>query len=279
MSDILKFLFETSQLDADLVASVEEANKAEAVTIKKQPLLKALKALDIECEGLSTDEEGCTLVCDDSAKYHDILTKLGTTDAITSLAGEGWVAQFENDKADTTELPQYTIAFIPISEPEMSDDEKALTADQLNAEYEKGSDSHDSPNQQERDGKKPKNESILSEADDLIANPDANNSAAAISLTPEARASILQAAAKIESEADVKRFFEALVDGGINFHPDTDFDFYVDLKTDARIFDEDEASVLNRAMEDTFNVPDCDPYAVGADVLSRALGMTTREEG
>lgn len=264
MSDILKFLFEESQLDADLAASVEEAEKSEVVKIKSKPLLKALQSLDIKSEGLSTDEEGCCLKVSDSETYHEILKKLGTVEAITTLASEGWVCAMEGDVADTTELPEYCISFIPISAPEMSDNEKPLTADELNKEYEKGSDAHPSPSEEERDGK-----SVKESADDLLPDSDAPNSDSS-SLTTEAHASILHAASKIESRADVLTFFNALVEGGINLHPDTDFDYYVN-RAGVRIFNEDDAAVLNKAMEATFNF--CDPFTEGANVLAKALGI------
>lgn len=69
---------------------------------------------------------------------------------------------------------------------------------------------------------------------------------------------------EISSADDVRRFFRWLLRyQGLNFHPDTDFNNYVQYRTGRRIYGPREAFRLNKLMEQAFNaVPDVYQIAV-----------------
>ncbi len=330
--DILRFIFRDSQVDADVAASLSEAQSLERVTKQKAPLVKALKALGIETENMTVDELGCKLLIKDQDAYRTALTAIDSVEAMNSLADAGWVAGIAGDVADTTELPDYTINFLCLDVAEPSELTKAVSVGDLNKEVKSGSDVEPNPvaedvgdDHQLRIAKqtlkmsdsgakimggmtkdeartflksrgyspqkianlenpgwsqevvvtrtkpsdvivgKPANESA--EADGLLEDADAG-----APLTDEERsiAPVLAAAEKIQTVDDVKRFFKALVDAGINFHPDTPFEDYED-RDHKRTFTDDEAALLNRAMEQVFSLPDIDPYEVGLEILRPAV--------
>lgn len=80
----------------------------------------------------------------------------------------------------------------------------------------------------------------------------------------------------IKSIEDVKAFFHHLVDERkLNFHPDDDFADYIRYEDKAPSFTEEEVSVYNRLMEESFEVceiTNADVYEIGFDVLLPAIG-------
>lgn len=83
-------------------------------------------------------------------------------------------------------------------------------------------------------------------------------------LAPDVAQSVLDASTPIFDKGDVRRFFKALLAAGVNFHPDTSFDQYVNA-AGTRLFSDEDATVLDTAMEATFDVADCDPYEVAVE--------------
>lgn len=72
----------------------------------------------------------------------------------------------------------------------------------------------------------------------------------------------------VKNEADVRTFFRWLLKGNIIFHPDTDFNEYIHLKTGRRTFTKAQARTLNRLMAQAFRaVPDV--YFVAIDESRR----------
>lgn len=58
----------------------------------------------------------------------------------------------------------------------------------------------------------------------------------------------------IQTINDVKNYAAQLAHEGINFHPDTDFNEYVNVKTDEKSFTLEEAANRNNLMENCFKV-------------------------
>ena len=86
---------------------------------------------------------------------------------------------------------------------------------------------------------------------------------------------------KIKNPNDVKDFFKYLVNvEKVNFHPDDDFDDYIDFKTKKKLFSKKEAQNLDQYMEDSFLVMDLpknkdkEIYTIGLEVMEeyKALG-------
>lgn len=139
-SQFLQFLFETSQVDAETESLLREAAASEKMEVRKTPLLKALKNLGIPTENITVDEEGAKLTVTDSSLWHEIVRKLGSVEAVNSLADEGWLPEIAGDIGDTIELPEYVLNFLPLHDVEYSEQDKATPVDALNKEFEKGSD-------------------------------------------------------------------------------------------------------------------------------------------
>ena len=85
----------------------------------------------------------------------------------------------------------------------------------------------------------------------------------------------------IKSVEDVKAFFHHLVsERKLNFHPDDDFANYINCEDKIPSFTEDEVTVDNRLMEESFIVCEnskIDIYAIGLDELQVAMGLNTEE--
>ena len=81
----------------------------------------------------------------------------------------------------------------------------------------------------------------------------------------------------IRTVEDVKAFFHHLVDERkLNFHPDDNFADYISYEDKTPSFSEEEVSVYNRLMEESFDVcekTDADVYEIGFDVLRPAIGL------
>lgn len=149
--DLFHFLFETSQVDAATEALLREAEDVERMEVRKTPLLKALKKLGIPTENVTVDADGARLTIPDASLWHEIVRKLGDVDTMNSLADEGWVPEFAGDVADTTELPEYVLNFLPLHDVELSKQDKATTDAALNKEFEGGSDTVIPAEQKARD--------------------------------------------------------------------------------------------------------------------------------
>jgi hypothetical protein len=137
---LLKFIFQDSQVDADIAASLVEAERRDKVTTKKTPLLKVLKDLGVDTADLTVDEDGCRATLKDAAAYHQAIKVLDSVEAMYALAAAGWVAGIAGDVADTTEPPAYTINFLCLDVAEPSKLDKPLTADRLNTAVKAGAD-------------------------------------------------------------------------------------------------------------------------------------------
>lgn len=73
---------------------------------------------------------------------------------------------------------------------------------------------------------------------------------------------------KIESIKDVELFFNELLDNEINFHPDSDFNDFINLETLEATFTAEEAEILNSLMDDCFRIcqNDGEKYHKDSDV-------------
>lgn len=58
----------------------------------------------------------------------------------------------------------------------------------------------------------------------------------------------------INNPADVSSFARMLVREGVSFHPDDDFNSYIDLKSGEPIYTSEEAQIRNGIMETCFTV-------------------------
>ncbi|MBI9016299.1 MAG: hypothetical protein JEZ07_03450 [Phycisphaerae bacterium] len=76
---------------------------------------------------------------------------------------------------------------------------------------------------------------------------------------------------EINTIDDVKRFFTYLVqEKHLNFHPDTDFNEYLDSDTDKALFSAKEAKQMNILMNNSFIVCqkcNCDIFQYGIEAL------------
>jgi len=79
----------------------------------------------------------------------------------------------------------------------------------------------------------------------------------------------------LRDEADVEAWFRALVDAGLNFHPEESFRQMVDLDTGGACFSAEVADRLDRLMARAYEVCE-DPCEVGIRVFHSALGGATR---
>lgn len=80
--------------------------------------------------------------------------------------------------------------------------------------------------------------------------------------------------ASLKNKADVERFVVFLIkDLGLNYHPDEDFNNYIDLATGKRTFTVHEAKTLNERNAEAFRVMGNDLYSVGFDEIMGKLGV------
>ncbi|NTU45789.1 MAG: hypothetical protein HGA99_09805 [Chlorobiaceae bacterium] len=59
---------------------------------------------------------------------------------------------------------------------------------------------------------------------------------------------------RIETMADVAFFTKAIIDEGVNLHPDTDFREYANLLTNENTYSDTEAETRNELMSQAFSV-------------------------
>ena len=80
---------------------------------------------------------------------------------------------------------------------------------------------------------------------------------------------------KIATIDDVKEFFHHLVsERNLNFHPDDRFEDYVSCGDGSNTFSQEECSVYNRLMDESFDVCEkngVDIYAIGLELMQKAL--------
>ena len=80
---------------------------------------------------------------------------------------------------------------------------------------------------------------------------------------------------RITSVDDVKAFFHHLVsERNLNFHPDDRFEDYVSCDDGSNTFSQEECSVYNRLMDESFDVCEkngADIYAIGLELMQKAL--------
>jgi hypothetical protein len=81
--------------------------------------------------------------------------------------------------------------------------------------------------------------------------------------------------AAIQTIVDVKNFAKQIIEEGVSFHPDDDFNDYVSLKTNKTCYTTEEAEIRNNLMNECFNV--CDK--VGLDIYEVMLETTLKETG
>lgn len=76
----------------------------------------------------------------------------------------------------------------------------------------------------------------------------------------------------IKSIDDVKIFFNQLLIEEINFHPDSDFNDFINLETLEVTFSKDDAEQLNNVMNDCFEI--CEKE--GEDIYEIALEVNKK---
>lgn len=83
----------------------------------------------------------------------------------------------------------------------------------------------------------------------------------------------------IKTVEGVKAFFHHLVyERKVNFHPDDDFADYVSYEDKTPSFTEDEVTMYNGLMEESFIICEkagVDIYAIGFDELQESMGLKT----
>ena len=80
---------------------------------------------------------------------------------------------------------------------------------------------------------------------------------------------------KIEKIDDIKLFAKQIIGEGVSFHPDDDFNDYVNLKSNAAIYTKEEAEKRNELMNRCF--VHCDKE--GFDTYGIMLSVTLVETG
>jgi hypothetical protein len=80
---------------------------------------------------------------------------------------------------------------------------------------------------------------------------------------------------KIETLEDVAAFAKQIIDEGVSFHPDDDFNDYVNFKTNEPCYSETQAEKRNKLMNDCFDL--CEKE--GADIYEIMLEVTLIETG
>jgi hypothetical protein len=131
IEDLQNFLFGESQvqdefesLPADLATFFEELNRVEQLKPKKEPLTKALSELGASTEGLYEDPDGFCFATDDSKAYRSIFDKVFSYDGMHALAQQGWVPIDIGQDSRQSEVPNYRIRFLEITDVESGSDEE-----------------------------------------------------------------------------------------------------------------------------------------------------------
>ena len=74
---------------------------------------------------------------------------------------------------------------------------------------------------------------------------------------------------------DVQAFAKQLINEGVSFHPDDDFNEYVFFKENRPCYSEEEAKCRNELMQQSFDICDRD----NVDIYSVMLEVTLKETG
>lgn len=80
---------------------------------------------------------------------------------------------------------------------------------------------------------------------------------------------------QIATVKDVKAFAKQLIDEGVSFHPDDDFNDYVFFKENKPCYTKEKADFRNELMQQCFDVCDRD----GEDIYAVMLEVTLKETG
>ena len=80
---------------------------------------------------------------------------------------------------------------------------------------------------------------------------------------------------QIQTSEDVKFFAKEIIADGVSFHPDDDFNDYVNFKDNKPCYSEEEADVRNELMNSCFQV--CEKE--GVDIYSIMLEVSLMETG
>ncbi len=76
---------------------------------------------------------------------------------------------------------------------------------------------------------------------------------------------------KISTIDDVKQFARQLISEGLSFHPDDDFNDYVNLQTNVPTYNEEDAEIRNNLMNDCFEVCDKEGVDIYAIMMEESL--------
>ena len=74
----------------------------------------------------------------------------------------------------------------------------------------------------------------------------------------------------LDTKSDIRKWFQKLLDHGINFHPDDSFGDYVD-QNGKRLFTRAEARRLNSTMGDAFAIAGDQVYDIGLARIRKHL--------
>ncbi len=80
---------------------------------------------------------------------------------------------------------------------------------------------------------------------------------------------------KIETTEDVKAFAKQLITEGVSFHPDDDFNDYINFEKGEPIYTREEADLRNDLMNKCFQV--CEK--AGKDIYDMMLKVSLKETG
>jgi hypothetical protein len=115
--DFIKFLYQDSfEMGDELKTLFDHLAVLEGVEVNKKPLDKALADLDLGLEKTVLDVEGLSLTFSDVEAYRAAHVKLFEPDVLAKLSEVGFVPAAANDTAQTMEVPNFKIFFIPIGE-------------------------------------------------------------------------------------------------------------------------------------------------------------------
>jgi len=81
---------------------------------------------------------------------------------------------------------------------------------------------------------------------------------------------------QIQTSDDVKKFAKEIIADGVSFHPDDDFNDYVNFKEKKRCYSKEEAAVRNKLMNSCFEVCEkegVDIYSIMLEVSLIGTGM------
>ena len=165
MKDLLKFLFDDSQQQADLEdlaseipAIFEDIGKIEGLQIKSAPLVKALKELDLEVKDSDVEADCCGLnwTLDSDCGYLKAKEALLRPENMHVLAELGWIALPAGDVKGTTEEAKYKIKFLQIYEPEMGDADKADDFEKMMKAAQELGDAHPADGQEDAEDEQKK---------------------------------------------------------------------------------------------------------------------------